>query len=111
MLTYTTKKEVLEYHGISADLRSTTIRMKGKRLLGTALGETKLPNDDIRMLLRNGTGKSRQMKIHFIRFYQQTLSKPIPRESLFVGSLQQLQFSMLKIIAFRFLSFQIKNNQ
>ena len=29
LLTYTTKEEVLEYHGISADLRSTTIRMKG----------------------------------------------------------------------------------
>ena len=56
LLTYTTKEEVLEYHGISVDLRSTTIRMKGKRLLGTALGETKLPNDDIRMLLTNGTG-------------------------------------------------------
>ena len=37
-LTYTTKKEVLEYHGISADLRSTTIWKKGKWLLGTALG-------------------------------------------------------------------------
>ena len=56
LLTYTTKEEVLEYHGISADLRSTTIRMKGKRLLGTALGETKLPNDDIKMILTNGTG-------------------------------------------------------
>ena len=57
LLTYTTKKEVLEYHGISADLRSTTIRMKGKRLLGTALGETKLPNYDIQMILTNGTGQ------------------------------------------------------
>ena len=31
--------------------------MKGKRLLGAALGETKLPNDDIRTLLTNGTGQ------------------------------------------------------
>ena len=31
--------------------------MKGKRLLGTALGETKLPNDDIKMILSNGTGQ------------------------------------------------------
>ena len=57
LLTYTTKEEVLEYHGITAELRSNTIRMKGKRLLGTALGETKLPTDDIRMLLTNGTGQ------------------------------------------------------
>jgi len=56
-LTYTTKEEVLEYHGISADLRSTTIRMKGKRLLGTALGETNLPTTDIRMILTHGTGQ------------------------------------------------------
>ena len=30
MLTYSTKEEVLEYHGIPAELRSTTIRMQGK---------------------------------------------------------------------------------
>ena len=57
LLTYTKKEEVLEYHGISADLRSNTIRIKVKRILGTALGETKLPTDDIRMLLTNGTGQ------------------------------------------------------
>jgi hypothetical protein len=56
-LTYTTKEEVLEYHRISADFRSTTIRVKGKRSLGTALGGTKLPNDGIRMILTNGTGQ------------------------------------------------------
>jgi len=27
LLMYTTKEEVLEYHGISADLRSTTFRL------------------------------------------------------------------------------------
>ena len=36
MLTYSTKEEVLEFHGISADLGSTTIRMQGKQLIGTA---------------------------------------------------------------------------
>ena len=42
MLTYSTKEEVLEFHGISADIRSTTIRMQGKQLIVTARGETNL---------------------------------------------------------------------
>ena len=94
-LTYTTKEEVLEYHGISADLRSTTIRMKGKRLLGTALGETNLPTTDILMVLV----KFLRMKTHFIQFYQQILSNQTPRESLFVGCLQLLQFFCAKNIS------------
>ena len=56
MLTYSTKEEVLEYHGISAKLRSTTIRMQGKQLIGSARGETKLPANDMRLALTNATG-------------------------------------------------------
>ena len=56
MLTYSTKEEVLEFHGISADLRSTTIRMQGKQLIGTARGETNLPANDMRLALTNATG-------------------------------------------------------
>jgi hypothetical protein len=56
MLTYSTKKEVLEFHGISADLRSTTICMQGKQLIGTARGETNLPANDMRLALTNATG-------------------------------------------------------
>jgi hypothetical protein len=55
MLTYSTKEEVLEFHGISADLRSTTIRMQGKQLIGTARGETNLPANDMRLALTNAT--------------------------------------------------------
>ena len=47
----------MEYHGISADLRSNTIRMKGKRLLGTALGKTNLSTTDIRIIFTHGTGQ------------------------------------------------------
>ena len=56
MLTYSTKEEVLEYHWISAELRSTTIRMQGKQLIGSARGETKLPANDMRLALTNATG-------------------------------------------------------
>ena len=56
MLTYSTKEEVLEYHGIPAELRSTTIRMQGKQLIGTARGETNLPANDMRLALTNATG-------------------------------------------------------
>ena len=56
MLTYSTKEEVLEYHGISAELRSTTICMQGKQLIGSARGETKLPANDMRLALTNATG-------------------------------------------------------
>ena len=56
MLTYFNKEEVLEYHGNSADLRSTTIRMQGKQLIGSARGETKLPANDMRMALTIATG-------------------------------------------------------
>jgi hypothetical protein len=56
MLTYSTKEEVLEFHGISADLKSTTIRMQGKQLIGTARGETNLPANDMRLALTNATG-------------------------------------------------------
>ena len=47
MLTYSRKKEVLEFHGISADLRSTIIRMQGKQIIGSARGETNLPAIDM----------------------------------------------------------------
>ena len=110
-LTYTTKEEVLEYHGISADLRSTTIRMKGKRLPGIALGETNLPTTDIQMILTHGTGQISTNEDSFYTIYQQILSKQTPRESLFVGCLQLLQCFMLKILAIRILNFQKKNNQ
>ena len=46
----------MEFHGISADLRSTTIRMQGKQLIGTARGETNLPANDMRLALTNATG-------------------------------------------------------
>ena len=47
MWTYSTKEEVLKFQGISVDLRSTTIRMQGKQLIGTARGETNLPSNDM----------------------------------------------------------------
>ena len=56
MFTYSTKEEVLKFHGISDDLRSTTIRMQGKQLIGTARGETNLPANDMRLALTNATG-------------------------------------------------------
>jgi hypothetical protein len=56
MLTYSTKEEVLEIHSISADLRSTTIRMQGKQLIDTARGETNLPANDMQLALTNATG-------------------------------------------------------
>jgi hypothetical protein len=56
MLTYSTKEEVLEYHGISDDLRSTSICMQGKQLIGSARGNTKLLANDMRLALTNATG-------------------------------------------------------
>ena len=55
MLTYSTK-EVLEYYGITADLKSTTVGMQGKQLIGTARGETSLSANDMRLALTNATG-------------------------------------------------------
>ena len=55
MLTYSTK-EVLEYYGITADFRSTTIGMQGKQLIGTARGETSLSANDMRLALTNVAG-------------------------------------------------------
>jgi hypothetical protein len=54
MLTYSTKK-VLKYHGITGDLRSTTICMQGKQLIGTAREETSLPANAMRLALTNAT--------------------------------------------------------
>ena len=55
LLTYFTK-EVLEYYGITADLKSTTVGMQGKQLIGTASGETSLSANDMRLALTNATG-------------------------------------------------------
>ena len=76
MLTYSTKEEVLEYHGISAELQSTTIRMQGKQLIGSARGETKLPANDMRLALT---------KMHFTTLIQRQFSKQIQNEIQFVG--------------------------
>ena len=55
MLTYFTK-EVLEYYGITADLKSTTVGMQGKQLIDTARGEYSLSANDMRSALTNATG-------------------------------------------------------
>ena len=52
----TNEEEVLEFHGISAELRSTTIRMQGKQLIGTARRETNLSANDMQLALTNATG-------------------------------------------------------
>ena len=51
-LTFTTKEDVMRYHGITAEYRSTTIRMRGKQLLGTALGQLNLPVGDLRLTIK-----------------------------------------------------------
>ena len=58
-LTFTTKEDVMRYHGITAEYRSTTIRMRGKQLLGKALGQLNLPVGDLRRTMTNGTGQIR----------------------------------------------------
>ena len=49
----------MRYHGITAEYRSTTIRMRGKQLLGTALGQTNLPVGDLRLTMTDGSGQIR----------------------------------------------------
>ena len=47
----------MRYHGITAEYSSTTIRMRGKQLLGTALGQNNLPVGDLRLTMTNDTGQ------------------------------------------------------
>ena len=49
----------MRYHEITAEYRLTTIRMRGKQLLGTALGQNNLPVGDLRLTMTNGTGRIR----------------------------------------------------
>ena len=84
MMTYSTKEEVLEYHGIPAELRSTTIRMQGKQLIGSTRGETKLPANDMRLALTNATGNVTDADA-FTALIQRQSSKQIQNEIQFVG--------------------------
>ena len=51
-LTFTTKEDVMRYHGITAEYSSITIRMSGKQLLGTALGQLNLPVSVLRLTIK-----------------------------------------------------------
>ena len=81
----------MRYHGITAEYRSTTIRMRGKQLLGTALGQNNFLVGDLRITITNRTGQyffyknsiiklpkrqKNQVQIRMRSYDQKTLTHP-----------------------------------